>query len=121
MTNLERRFGEFANWFSVQVGRAGVFAATVMGTLAWLATQFTPWREGVNNFMGAWTGVASIWLLVILQNSTTRGQLATNLKFSEVIKAIPGARDEVALADELTEEELLERRDGETARLRHAG
>lgn len=105
---IEARFAALAAWLSVQAGRSYVFGALAIGTAAWLAaTLCGAVPDRINNFIGALTGLVSLILLVLLQNSANRGAIAASLKMDELIRAFPDASNRLMGAEELSEDELV--------------
>jgi low affinity Fe/Cu permease len=80
-------FDRLCAWLASHLGHSGVFVGCFVIVLAalGLAIFVTPWRDGINLWAGAISGYVSILLLVVLQNSQNRGDVATHLKLDALI------------------------------------
>lgn len=89
-------FDRFASWVSAYCGRVHAFALFLVSVTAWLAWGAARgFTDGMMAWMGAVSGIVSIALLIVLQNTQARGSAAVTLKIDELIRAIPDARNEL--------------------------
>jgi low affinity Fe/Cu permease len=102
-------FSEFANKTARLTGKPATFCLAVVVVLVWALTG------PVFNYSDTWqlvinTGTTIITFLMVflIQNTQNRDTLALQVKLSELILAMQGAHNEVAKADEASEEELEE-------------
>lgn len=92
-------------------GRPYAFIVSVMVVIVWAilgpaAHYSDTWQLIINTG----TTVVTFWLVFIIQSTQNRSELALHLKIDELIRAVHGARNELARAEEKTEEELRELR-----------
>lgn len=107
---MHEAFRTFSFHFSRAVGSVWAFIAliTIVATTGTLAGFTSEWKTTVSCTIA----VISLSALIFLQRSQQHNDRATHLKLDELIKAIEGARDEVAAAEKGGEAELQ--------RLKHA-
>lgn len=92
-------------------GRPYAFIASVLIVVLWavlgpLAGYSDTWQLVINTG----TTVVTFWLVFIIQATQNRSELALHLKLDELLKAVQGARNELARAEERSEDEIRELR-----------
>jgi low affinity Fe/Cu permease len=95
-------FDRFARAAAARCGTAGFFVAAVLSVVAWAASAFA-WHslDTWQLVMSTYTGIVTLLLVALLQNSQQREELALQVKLNALAEA---------LAD-LMEHELDDRRD----------
>jgi low affinity Fe/Cu permease len=106
---MQELFRQFAGRVSRIIGSVWtflIFIALLLITGIWF--QFSAQWENNVSFMIA---VITLSALFFLQKSQNHSDRATHLKLDELIKAVGGARNEVASAEEQTEADLEKLKD----------
>ena len=103
---IEHAFSRFARAWAVWVGRSWTFALVMLATLGYATAQLTIGiGEAVQAALGAWTGIVSIVMLVLLQHSSNREGMERKLEAQELIR-VTRARNRLLKVDEMDESEL---------------
>jgi low affinity Fe/Cu permease len=104
---LERTFEKFARWAARMTGRPITFCAALGVVIVWAVTG------PVFHFSDTWqlvinTGTTIITFLMVflIQQSQNRDTLALQVKLAELVIAAKGAKNALAVAEDLSEEEL---------------
>jgi low affinity Fe/Cu permease len=100
-------FGHFARVASNAAGKPIVFIAAVVIVLIWalLGPMFgfsDTWQLVINTG----TTIITFLMVFLIQNTQNRDQMAVQLKLGELILAIRGAENRLAVAEEMSDEEL---------------
>jgi len=107
MENISERFALVARWTSEQCGRATTFAAAIGIIVLWgLTGPIFGFSDTWQLIINTGTTIVTFLMVFLLQHTQNRDTLALQVKLDEIVKALPAARDEVAGAEELPEEEL---------------
>jgi low affinity Fe/Cu permease len=100
-------FGWLARTMSHLAGKAGTFVIAVLLILAWAATG------SLFNFSDTWqliintsTTIITFLMVFLIQNTQNRDTAALQIKLSELILAMHGAKNKLAAAEDMTEDEL---------------
>jgi low affinity Fe/Cu permease len=100
-------FSRFARATAVAAGKPVVFLSAVAVVLAWAATG------PVFNYSDTWqlvintgTTIVTFLMVFLIQNTQNRDTMAVQLKLGELILAMRGAENRLAMAEEMTDEEL---------------
>lgn len=81
----------------------------VFGAGYYAGYQFQ-YSETWGKWMHVGIGTITFFLALLIQNAENRNAKATHLKLDEIIRAVEGAKNDVAASEELTEEELKQHR-----------
>ena len=100
-------FSRFARAASLFCGKPVVFLATVGIVLVWAATgpvfhYSDTWQLVINTG----TTIITFLMVFLIQNTQNRDSMALQLKLSELIVAMKGAKNDIANIEDATEEEL---------------
>jgi low affinity Fe/Cu permease len=102
-------FDAFARKTALLCGKPVVFLAAVLIVLVWAFTGplfgFTDtWQLVINTG----TTIVTFLMVFLIQNTQNRDSLAVQIKLSELILAVKGAKNRLASAEDLSESELEE-------------
>jgi low affinity Fe/Cu permease len=102
-------FGRFATIASNWIASSWAFAAAGLIVVGWAACgplfNFSPkWEQSINTG----TGLATLFIVFLIQNMQNRDSRAINLKLNELILAIDKARNHMIDIERLTDFELDE-------------
>jgi low affinity Fe/Cu permease len=102
-------FEHFARLACVLAGKPGAFFAAVAVVLVWLATGplfgfSDTWQLVINTS----TTIVTFLMVFVLQHSQNRDTMALQIKLADLIIAVKGAKNELATAEDLSDEELSE-------------
>jgi low affinity Fe/Cu permease len=105
-------FTEFAHHTSRYAGNPWTFVIAVLVVLAWAASG------PIFNFSDTWqlvintsTTIITFLMVFLIQNTQNRDALAVQVKLSELVIKMKGARNDFAQIEDLTEKELEELHD----------
>jgi len=101
------KFSTIAKWISDKAAQSYVGFAAFLIVLVWAITGL-PLHFSVkwHLFIGTVSGVISILMLFIIQNSQNRHTIAIQLKLDEIIRATKGAHNEMMDIEKLTDQDL---------------
>jgi low affinity Fe/Cu permease len=115
-------FARFAHETARLSGKPMTFLICVLGVVIWAATgpyfhYSDTWQLVINTS----TTIVTFLMVFLIQNTQNRDALAIQIKLSELIIAMKGAPNRIALIDQLSDEELerLQRECHEHADLHH--
>jgi low affinity Fe/Cu permease len=111
MANASHSFNEWFGWLahalSHLAGKAGTFTIAVVLILVWAATG------PLFNFSDTWqliintsTTIITFLMVFLIQNTQNRDTAALQIKLSELILAMHGAKNKLAAAEDMSEDEL---------------
>jgi low affinity Fe/Cu permease len=101
---ISRFFSSFSNWLALWVGSHWAFAAAaVLVLIGWAVLGVATTNIAIS--------IATLLMVVVLQNTQNRDSAAIHLKLDEIITSLEGPRDEVAGIESGTHEEIVELRD----------
>ena len=116
--SLAAHFARFAQATSVWTGHPVAFLLALAVVVVWIVTG------PVFNYSDTWqlvinTGTTIITFLMVflIQNTQNRDIMTVQLKLSELVLAMKGAKNEFAAIEDLTDEELKELHDDCRARV----
>jgi low affinity Fe/Cu permease len=100
-------FARFAHETARLSGKPMTFLICVFGVLIWAATgpyfhYSDTWQLVINTS----TTIVTFLMVFLIQNTQNRDALAIQIKLSELIIAMKGAPNRIALIDQLSDEEL---------------
>jgi low affinity Fe/Cu permease len=101
------RFGQLARGVSQAAGKPVTFLLAVGVVVAWavcgpLFGYSDTWQLVINTG----TTIVTFLMVFLIQNTQNRDQLATQIKLAELIVAMRGAKNKMALAEEMSDQEL---------------
>jgi low affinity Fe/Cu permease len=100
-------FGAFAQAASRFAGKPVTFIVAVLLVIAWGATgpyfhYSDTWQLVINTS----TTIITFLMVFLIQNTQNRDMLAVQVKLAELIIAAEGAKNKLATAEDMTEEDL---------------
>jgi low affinity Fe/Cu permease len=100
-------FSRFAHEAARLAGKPAAFIVAVSVIVIWAVTgplfdYSDTWQLIINTS----TTIVTFLMVFLIQNTQNRDQLALQVKLSELIIAVKGAKDSLATAEDLTEEDL---------------
>jgi low affinity Fe/Cu permease len=100
-------FSRFAHEAARLAGKPAAFILAVAAIVIWAVTgplfgYSDTWQLIINTS----TTIITFLMVFLIQNTQNRDQLALQVKLSELIIAVRGAEDSLAMAEDLTEEDL---------------
>jgi low affinity Fe/Cu permease len=100
-------FDAFARKTASLCGKPIVFLAAVISVLVWVCTGplfgfSDTWQLVINTG----TTIVTFLMVFLIQNTQNRDTLAVQIKLSELIIAVKGAKNQLASAEDLSESEL---------------
>ena len=107
--HAQEMFGHFARTTATAAGKPVVFLAAVAIVLIWAACGplfgfSDTWQLVINTS----TTIITFLMVFLIQNTQNRDALAVQLKLAELILAVRGAENRLAVAEEMSDEELEE-------------
>ena len=104
---MKHVFRRFAAGAATVTGSPWAFLLAVLVILTWGVTgPLFNFSDGWQLTINTGTTIVTFLMVFLLQHTQNRDTLALQVKLDEIVKALPAARDEVAGAEELPEEEL---------------
>jgi low affinity Fe/Cu permease len=100
-------FSRFAHEAARLAGKPAAFILAVAAIVIWAVTgplfgYSDTWQLIINTS----TTIVTFLMVFLIQNTQNRDQLALQVKLSELIIAVKGAENQLAAAEDLTEEDL---------------
>jgi low affinity Fe/Cu permease len=107
MSGYQEWFTWFANAAAHLAGRPIAFFLATAAVVVWAATgplfnYSDTWQLVINTS----TTIVTFLMVFLIQNTQNRDTLALQIKLAELILAMRGAKNKLALAEELSEEDL---------------
>lgn len=111
-STMSTMFSHFAQRTSVWSGHPVAFLLAVITIVAWVVTgpifhYSDTWQLVINTG----TTIVTFLMVFLIQNTQNRDMLAVQLKLSELVLAMEGAKNSYAAIEDLTDEELQELHD----------
>jgi low affinity Fe/Cu permease len=105
--SVQEMFGSFTSEIARIAGKPMTFFAAVAVVLIWAASgpffEFSnTWQLGINTT----TTIVTALMVFLIQNTQYRDTMALQLKLAELILAIEGTESKMALAEDLSHEDL---------------
>ncbi|MDP2410659.1 MAG: low affinity iron permease family protein [Pseudolabrys sp.] len=104
---LTRRFTKFAQATAMWSGHPTAFIVAVAVVVTWVVTG------PIFNYSDTWqlvintgTTIVTFLMVFLIQNTQNRDMMAVQLKLSELVLAMKGAKNEFASIEDLDDEEL---------------
>jgi len=106
-TKIQAGFGMFAQTISHITGRPATFLLALLVVAIWGVTGplfgfSDTWQLVINTG----TTIVTFLMVFLIQNTQNRDTLAIQLKLSELILAMEGVPNKIAMIEDLTDEEL---------------
>jgi low affinity Fe/Cu permease len=100
-------FGRFAHAISKLAGKPATFCVALLLIAGWAASgplfdYSDTWQLMINTT----TTIVTFLMVFVIQNTQNRDGMAVQLKLAELIIAAHGAKNAMAIAEDMTEEEL---------------
>ena len=107
MADRKLWFVHFAQWVSHVTGRPATFLLALASIVIWamLGPIFgfsDTWQLVINTA----TTIITFLMVFVIQNTQNRDQMAIQIKLAELIVAMKGAHNNVAVAEEMPDEDL---------------
>jgi len=104
---LAARFSSFAQKTALWTGHAAAFLLAVTVVAAWIVTgpifgYSNTWQLVINTG----TTIVTFLMVFLIQNTQNRDTMTIQLKLSELVLAMKGAKNEFAAIEDLSDEEL---------------
>jgi low affinity Fe/Cu permease len=100
-------FGHFARVASNAAGKPVVFIGAVIIVLIWaLMGPLFGFSDTWQLVINTGTTIITFLMVFLIQNTQNRDQMAVQLKLGELILAIRGAENRLAVAEDMSDEEL---------------
>jgi len=104
---LSRRFTKFAQATAAWSGHPAAFITAVGLVIVWVVSGpifgfSDTWQLVINTG----TTIVTFMMVFLIQNTQNRDMMAVQLKLSELVLAMKGAKDEFASVEDLDDEEL---------------
>ena len=104
---MERQFAKFANATAKATGSPVAFLLCVLAVVVWAGTgpvfKFSEtWQLVINTG----TTIITFLMVFLIQNTQNRDTMALQIKLAELIIAMRGAHNNMAIAEELSEDDL---------------
>ena len=117
-TALSARFSQFAQIVAIWSGHPIAFLLAFMVVVVWVITgpmfnYSDTWQLVINTG----TTIVTFLMVFLIQNTQNRDILAVQLKLSELVLAMKGAKNEFAAIEDLSDEELQELHEKSRARV----
>lgn len=104
---LNERFRRIAGRVACALGSPWAFAAAVAVVAVWAAVgPYLHYSENWQLVINTGTTIATFLMLFVLQNSQNRDTKAINIKLDELLRALEGARTDLAAVGDLSDEAL---------------
>jgi low affinity Fe/Cu permease len=101
-------FTRFASWSADVFGSHWAFASAVLLVVVWLGVgPVFGWSDTWQLYANTATTVITYLMVFLIQNTQNRDAKAMQLKLDELLRAVPGAREEFMEAEEEDLEEIL--------------
>jgi low affinity Fe/Cu permease len=100
-------FAHFARVAASAAGKPIAFLIAVAVVLVWaISGPLFGFSDTWQLVINTGTTIVTFLMVFLIQNTQNRDQLAIQVKLAELIVAMKGAHNQLALAEEMTEEEL---------------
>ena len=114
-------FTELATRTAHLAGKSYAFIIAVTLVVVWAATgPIFHFRDTCQLVINTSTTIVTFLMVFLLQHTQNRDTLALQLKLAELIIAMHGAKNELAVAEDLTEDDLQHLHDEYRRRAEHA-
>jgi len=101
------RFSDFARRLAVWTGRPVAFLAACGAVVLWAASgPFFGFSDTWQLVINTSTTIVTFLMVFLIQNTQNRDTMALQLKLSELIIAVQGAKNDIATVEDLSEEDL---------------
>jgi low affinity Fe/Cu permease len=105
-------FARFAKAIAGASGRPAAFLIAAMVVIAWaLSGPMFGYSDTWQLVINTGTTIITFLMVFLIQNTQNRDSIAIQLKLDELINAVKDARNELIDVEDLSDEELLEKRE----------
>lgn len=109
---LRHAFTRFASATSEAAGTHWAFTLAIALIVVWLVTgPVFGWSDTWQLYANTFTTLVTFVMVFLIQNTQNRDAKAIHLKLDELLRAVPGARDEFMEAEEEDLDEILREKD----------
>lgn len=106
-------FGAMAQKTARATGSSAAFIAVCGLTLLWLGTgPVFRWSDTWQLIINTLSNIVALLMLFLIQNTQNRESAALQLKVDELLRAVRGAQNAFINLEALTEEELIQIKEG---------
>lgn len=100
-------FSDFAKWISDLSGKGGTFLLACGLVVIWgVAGPFFHFSDTWQLVINTGTTIVTFLMVFLIQHTQNRDSVAMQLKLDELIRALEGAKNELAAIDDLPMEHL---------------
>jgi low affinity Fe/Cu permease len=104
---LTQQFSQFAHAISVWSGNPTAFLLALAVVIIWVVTgPFFNYSDTWQLVINTGTTIVTFLMVFLIQNTQNRDTLAIQLKLSELVLAMKGAKNKFASIEDLNDEEL---------------
>ena len=115
---LSAKFHQFAQTTATWTGHPTAFLLAVMVIVVWIVSgPFFHYSDTWQLVINTGTTIVTFLMVFLIQNTQNRDIMAVQLKLSELVLAMKGAKNEFAAIEDLNDEELQELHDKSRARV----
>lgn len=115
---LSARFSHFAQTVAVWSGHPTAFLLAIAVIVVWVVSgPFFHYSDTWQLVINTGTTIVTFLMVFLIQNTQNRDIMAVQLKLSELVLAMKGAKNEFAAIEDLSDEELQELHDKSRARV----
>jgi low affinity Fe/Cu permease len=117
-STLSARFHQFAQTTATWTGHPTAFLLAVMVIVVWIVSgPIFHYSDSWQLVINTGTTIVTFLMVFLIQNTQNRDIMAVQLKLSELVLAMKGAKNEFAAIEDLSDEELQELHDKSRARV----
>ena len=104
---LSARFHQFAQTTATWTGHPAAFLLAVLVIVVWIVSgPFFHYSDTWQLVINTGTTIVTFLMVFLIQNTQNRDIMAVQLKLSELVLAMKGAKNEFAAIEDLSDEEL---------------
>ena len=105
--SLGRHFTKFAQATAIWTGHPAAFLLAISVIVVWIVTgPIFDYSDTWQLIINTGTTIVTFLMVFLIQNTQNRDMMAVQLKLSELVLAMKGAKNEFASIEDLTDDEL---------------